>query len=144
MEKYRYISLIIATTSLFVTSCSKENKKTTPTMDDVTFVDDNSQDDPKPRDVTLPSVGSDAVAPLEINQTVSYFNNVDLHTFVGQWSGYGIHYPSIVKFDGTYYLYSSTPDSNVGIKAYSSTDLVSWNFVGSMGYVTKEKTSFLL
>ncbi|WP_243349911.1 family 43 glycosylhydrolase [Parabacteroides sp. FAFU027] len=47
-------------------------------------------------------------------------------TLSGEWYLYGIGDPYIMKYCGTYYLYSSTKDNNIGIKCWSSNDLVHW------------------
>ena len=141
MKKTKLFYLPLIAVSLIISGCSNPVEEE-PTLDDVTFHEDTSEEDPVPRDIDLPTIGSDAVTPLEISATTEYYNNVDLHQFAGQWGGYGIHYPSLLKYGNKYYLYSSTPDMNVGIKAYSSEDLVNWAFVGTMGYVTKDKASF--
>ena len=141
MKKTRLFYLPLIAISLIISGCSNTVEEE-PTLDDVTFHEDTPEEDPVPRGIDLPTIGSDAVTPLEISTTPEYYNNVDLHQFAGQWSGYGVHYPSIFKYGNKYYLYSSTPDMNVGIKAYSSEDLVNWAFVGTMGYVTKDKASF--
>lgn len=47
-----------------------------------------------------------------------------------EWPTYGSGDPYILKFKGVYYLYVSTKDSETGIKAWSSTDLVNWTYAG--------------
>ncbi|WP_238404380.1 family 43 glycosylhydrolase [Paenibacillus paridis] len=47
-----------------------------------------------------------------------------------EWPTYGSGDPYILKFKGVYYLYVSTKDSEIGIKAWSSTDLVNWTYAG--------------
>lgn len=47
-----------------------------------------------------------------------------------EWEGYGIGDPYVLKFRGIYYLYSSTKDGNIGIKVFSSIDLVNWQYRG--------------
>ncbi|MCR2808033.1 family 43 glycosylhydrolase [Paenibacillus soyae] len=50
-----------------------------------------------------------------------------------RWSNndfYGEGDPYILKFNGTYYLYVSTVDDQVGIKVWSSTNLVDWTYRG--------------
>ncbi len=43
-----------------------------------------------------------------------------------QWEGYGIGDPFIMRYNGMYYLYCSTLDSELGIRGYKSADLISW------------------
>ncbi|WP_413408806.1 family 43 glycosylhydrolase [Paenibacillus amylolyticus] len=54
------------------------------------------------------------------------------------WSNsdfYGEGDPYILKFNGTYYLYVSTVDDSIGVKVWSSTNLVDWTY---RGICTKE------
>ncbi|MBE1442836.1 family 43 glycosylhydrolase [Paenibacillus sp. OAS669] len=55
-----------------------------------------------------------------------------------EWEDYGIGDPYVLRYDGKYYLYCSTKDRRVGIKAWSSDDLVSWRYEG---LVTEEPVS---
>ena len=74
---------------------------------------------------------------------VSYYNNNDFNDFVlngnskieNQWDGYGISSPFIMRFNGVYYLYSSTTvnDSSNGVKAWKSRDLIHWEKVMTEG-----------
>lgn len=43
-----------------------------------------------------------------------------------QWDGYGIGDPFVMRWNGKYYLYCSTPDALSGVKGYVSADLVNW------------------
>lgn len=45
----------------------------------------------------------------------------------GEWNFYGIGDPYIIKYKGTYYLYSSTRDNLTGIKCWKSKDLIHWS-----------------
>lgn len=55
-----------------------------------------------------------------------------------EWEDYGIGDPYILRHDGKYYLYCSTKDGRVGIKAWSSDNLVNWRYEG---LVTEEPVS---
>lgn len=146
MNKYLKIFAISLLSALLVTGCKTEEKASNPTMDDVSFHTDDEEKDPKPGYPDLPSAGDDAIDPLTLDIAPTYFNNTDLHNITGQWSGYGIHNPSILKHQGMYYLYISTPDSNVGIRAYRSRDLLKWEYISesglSMGYISKDRFTF--
>ena len=48
-------------------------------------------------------------------------------TLGGEWIQYGIGDPYILKHRGMYYLYCSTKDNNIGVKCWSSKDLVNWS-----------------
>lgn len=47
-----------------------------------------------------------------------------------EWPLYGIGDPYILKFNGSFYLYCSTRDSETGIKCWSSRDLINWKYGG--------------
>ncbi|MGG4048786.1 carbohydrate-binding protein [Paenibacillus favisporus] len=47
-----------------------------------------------------------------------------------EWGQYGLGDPYVLKFNGTYYLYVSTRDTDVGVKVWSSPDLVNWSYGG--------------
>ncbi|WP_336773932.1 glycoside hydrolase family 43 protein [Paenibacillus sp. MMO-58] len=55
-----------------------------------------------------------------------------------EWEDYGIGDPYVLRYNGKYYLYCSTKDWRVGIKAWSSDDLVNWSYEG---LVTEEPVS---
>ena len=46
------------------------------------------------------------------------------------WPGYGFGDPFVMRYNGMYYLYVSTKDGSVGIKCWSSPDLVNWTYEG--------------
>ncbi|GBF75061.1 hypothetical protein PA598K_03442 [Paenibacillus sp. 598K] len=47
-----------------------------------------------------------------------------------EWDDYGNGDPYVLRHDGRYYLYVSTKDHRVGIKAWVSDDLVHWRYAG--------------
>ncbi len=47
-----------------------------------------------------------------------------------EWEDYGNGDPYVMRHDGRYYLYVSTKDHRVGIKAWVSDDLVDWTYAG--------------
>ncbi|QMV41051.1 family 43 glycosylhydrolase [Cohnella cholangitidis] len=47
-----------------------------------------------------------------------------------EWEQYGLGDPYVFSFNGSYYLYVSTRDTDAGIKVWSSTDLVKWEYRG--------------
>jgi xylan 1,4-beta-xylosidase len=47
-----------------------------------------------------------------------------------EWEQYGLGDPYVFKYNGTYYLYVSTRDTDAGIKVWSSPDLVAWTYRG--------------
>lgn len=46
------------------------------------------------------------------------------------WYDYGTGDPYIMRYNGMYYLYISTRDTEVGIKCFSSRDLINWKYEG--------------
>jgi hypothetical protein len=48
-------------------------------------------------------------------------------TLANEWPGYGIGDPYIMKYRGTYYLYCSTADNNIGVKCWSTKDFITWS-----------------
>ncbi|WP_164716530.1 family 43 glycosylhydrolase [Paenibacillus whitsoniae] len=64
---------------------------------------------------------------MEVTLGTTYQNPFTLE---GEWEDYGIGDPYILRFDGKYYLYCSTKDKRIGIKAWSSDDLVHWKYEG--------------
>lgn len=51
-------------------------------------------------------------------------------TLPDEWEEYGLGDPFIFAFNGYYYLYVSTRDTDAGIKVWSSPDLVDWTYRG--------------
>lgn len=47
-----------------------------------------------------------------------------------EWDLYGIGDPYILKYNGYYYLYCSTRDSETGVKCWSSKNLQNWTYEG--------------
>ncbi|MPL95007.1 hypothetical protein SDC9_41170 [bioreactor metagenome] len=69
-----------------------------------------------------------------VNVENEYLNSFTLED---EWEDdYGIGDPYIFRYDGRYYLYVSTHDYKVGVKCWSSDNLVDWKYEG---LVTEEK-----
>ncbi|MGU3566709.1 glycoside hydrolase family 43 protein [Paenibacillus sp. D51F] len=51
-------------------------------------------------------------------------------TLPQEWEDYGIGDPYVLRHDGQYYLYCSTKDGRIGVKAWSSADLANWTYEG--------------
>ncbi|TJY41007.1 DUF1080 domain-containing protein [Cohnella pontilimi] len=47
-----------------------------------------------------------------------------------EWGEYGLGDPFIFKFNGYYYLYVSTRDTDAGVKVWKSSDLTDWKYEG--------------
>lgn len=64
---------------------------------------------------------------------IAFYSNKDYRDYGGniatiteQWIKYGIGDPYIMRFNGVYYLYVPTKDSEMGLKAWKSLNLVDW------------------
>lgn len=68
-----------------------------------------------------------ACSPVEQETTRTWSNPVSLPD---EWEEYGLGDPFIFSFNGYYYLYVSTRDTDAGIKVWSSPDLVDWTYRG--------------
>ena len=56
----------------------------------------------------------------------------------GAWEDYGFGDPFVLRYNGRYYLYPSVRDDSVGVRCWSSRDLVSWKYEG---YCTEDSTT---
>lgn len=68
-----------------------------------------------------------------------YINPTSL---VDEWEEYGIGDPFVLKHNGVYYLYSSTRDTDTGVKMWSSTNLVSWDYEGIVADMPETKAAY--
>ncbi|MBD0378774.1 family 43 glycosylhydrolase [Paenibacillus sedimenti] len=66
------------------------------------------------------------------SQSATYSNPMEL---AEEWDEYGIGDPFVLRYNGMYYLYCSTRDDQIGVKAWSSADLANWK---PEGLVTEE------
>lgn len=64
------------------------------------------------------------------DQSEAEFRNPIESIHQDAWYDYGTGDPYVMRYNGIYYLYMSTRDTEVGIKCFSSKDLVSWNYEG--------------
>lgn len=67
------------------------------------------------------------------NRSFNEYLMKDQTTIKPQWEGYGIGDPFIMRYDGTYYLYCSTLDTQTGVRAYKSENLIDWTPVAGQG-----------
>lgn len=71
---------------------------------------------------------------VDPNTVFTKYDNKDYNEYLtgeevkiaNQWEGYGIGDPFIMRHNGMYYLYCSSLDSETGVRAYKSADLVNW------------------
>lgn len=52
------------------------------------------------------------------------------HRIENEWDLYAVGDPYILKYNGIFYLYCSTRDSETGVKVWSSKDIQSWKYEG--------------
>ena len=55
-----------------------------------------------------------------------YKNHIEIE---GQWQS-GIGDPFVMRYNGKYYLYPSTPGGHNGIKVFTSDDMINWEYAG--------------
>lgn len=74
-----------------------------------------------------------------------YNNKFDEEKIPNQWEGYGIGDPFVMRFNGKYYLYASTKNSQDGIRGWVSDDLINWIPAETnglpFGYVTNNQVT---
>lgn len=75
----------------------------------------------------IASVLSACKGGSEENMVTDYKNPVVLED---EWEDYGLGDPYVFKYNGIYYLYVSTRDTDTGIKIWSSKNLVDWKYEG--------------
>ncbi|WP_410772206.1 family 43 glycosylhydrolase [Fontibacillus sp. BL9] len=68
-----------------------------------------------------------ACSPVEKEPVRTWSNPVSLPD---EWEEYGLGDPFIFSFNGYYYLYVSTRDTDAGVKVWSSPDLEDWTYRG--------------
>ena len=84
--------------------------------------------------IPIPPTDDQEGAPMESYST--YTNPLLTCQSKSAWPSYGFGDPFVMRYNGVYYLYVSTKDGSVGVKCWSSTDLVNWK---SEGFCTNEK-----
>lgn len=82
----------------------------------------------------VPDGPSEPATYTNPNDVVKTYNNKSYNEYLlgdevtigNQWAGYGIGDPFVMRYNGMYYLYVSTLDSEIGVRGYKSADLVNW------------------
>ncbi len=74
--------------------------------------------------------GSETQKSIEEEDTIMNFCNPITSVEADTWYDYGTGDPYVMRYDGMYYLYMSTRDTEVGIKCFSSKDFVNWDYEG--------------
>ncbi len=84
------------------------------------------------------------VSYTDPNTVISTYDNKSYNEYLlgedaaidNQWQGYGIGDPFVMRWNGAYYLYVSTLDSEIGVRGYKSADLVNWTPMTGEGLKT--------
>lgn len=86
--------------------------------------------------VTIPIPPTDEQEGAVMESYATYSNPILTCRSESAWPSYGFGDPFVMRYNGVYYLYVSTKDGSIGVKCWSSTDLVNWK---SEGFCTNEK-----
>ena len=78
---------------------------------------------------------------MDVNKVeeVSYSNPISLED---EWEDYGLGDPYILKYNGMYYLYPSTRDTDTGIKVWQSANLVDWDYQGIVAEIPETQAAY--
>ncbi len=88
---------------------------------------------------------------IQQNYELNYYDNKEYNEFYkegnslieGQWEGYGMGDPFVMRWNGMYYLYVSTENTSYGVRAWKSKDLVNWTQCQGegldLGYVCQDQ-----
>lgn len=95
--------------------------------------------DTTPQTPEQPSFVPDTSPMQEIK---TYQNPVLTADSPDAWEGYGFGDPFVMRHGGRYYLYVSTKDGQVGIKCWTSDDLVNWTYAGLCATDTRTRGAY--
>lgn len=73
--------------------------------------------------------GNDDGEP-KANETAAVRTYTNPISLPDEWGEYGLGDPFVFSYNGTYYLYVSTRDTDAGVKVWSSGNLVDWKYEG--------------
>lgn len=126
MLKKRFsLTLLLA---LLLTGCGKPTSSgevpassAPPVTSDVTSIPDSESSQTEEQVLPAPTVKA------------FYENSFGEDKIPGQWEAYGVGDPFVYRFNGVYYLYVSTKDSEVGVRAWKSLDLINFEPITGEG-----------
>lgn len=72
----------------------------------------------------------------------TYQNSLMDATTPNAWENYGFGDPFVMRYNGKYYLYSSTHDWYTGIKVWSSDNLIDWKYEGLCAIDDRLKSAY--
>jgi GH43 family beta-xylosidase len=81
-------------------------------------------------ETTQPQLPEDIPGGPPMENITTYQNPLLTYQTEHAWPSYGYGDPFVMRYNGMYYLYVSTKDNSVGIRCWSSEDLVNWTFEG--------------
>ncbi|MCI9219132.1 MAG: family 43 glycosylhydrolase [Lachnospiraceae bacterium] len=73
---------------------------------------------------------TEAAESEEAMERISYLQNPISGVREDTWYDYGTGDPFVMRYNGAYYLYMSTRDTESGVKCFRSRDLVNWSYQG--------------
>ena len=76
---------------------------------------------------------NDKKIDLNLEDRKTYNNKFLEDRIPNQWPSYGVGDPYVYRFNGRYYLYCSTKDNYIGVKAWVSDDMMSWTPITGSG-----------
>ncbi len=88
--------------------------------------------------------GADSHTPeqLPMENGAYYQNPIMSANTADAWQGYGFGDPFVMRYNGNYYLYVSTKDGQVGVKCWSSEDLIHWTYEGLCATDTRTRGAY--
>ncbi len=106
-----------------------QGNSSTGENDQDAFAADGEENTGRPADGQVDADGKESTGQgAEIVRTE--WNNPIESIHEDAWYDYGTGDPYVMRYNGRYYLYMSTRDTHVGVKCFSSKDLVSWEYEG--------------
>ena len=123
---HRKLSILLCISLLLggLTAC-QDPRPPVETEEDTAVTEEVTQTATLPDETQMPDHTEE---PMEAIET--YRNPLLTSDSDNAWPGYGFGDPFVMRHNGVYYLYVSTKDGSVGVRCWSSTDLVNWSFEG--------------
>ncbi|GIP13693.1 hypothetical protein J1TS5_58630 [Paenibacillus macerans] len=78
----------------------------------------------------LGAAGCDSKGPDAVIQPAAIHTYTNPITLPDEWEEYGLGDPFVFSYNGYYYLYVSTRDTDAGVKVWGSADLLKWKYEG--------------
>lgn len=89
-----------------------------------------------------PSIGNGFTkVDYEVKSRERYDNRFGTDKIPEQWENYGVGDPYLYRFNGEYYLFSSTRDGEEGYKCWKSHDLIHFEYLGLFQFLNKDGTT---